>query len=242
MKTERTQLFFDIETAGLPEPVIRKLMPEFQAPANYVDAIKIARNIAKQEEDWIESAALSPLTGYVLCVGIKTKNDSDNFLVIEHPDEAMVLQEFWDYWCAFNHPHRLFIGFSIKSFDLPFLIRRSWAHDVDVPKDVLFGRRWNERIVDLQEVWGCAGRNEYIGLEQLSQFLGLGKKLGSGADFASLWESDKGKAIEYLANDINLTESAYLRMRPWVPAVPAPPPSPEPRMFRYNPKTLRLNP
>ena len=49
------KLFWDLETTGLPEADIAKLMPEFEAPGNIKDPVKIAAAIAdNRASQWSE--------------------------------------------------------------------------------------------------------------------------------------------------------------------------------------------
>ena len=73
-------IFFDIETGPLPEGELAALLPPFD-PAevktgNIKDPAKIAEKIREAEEahrrDFFDRAALDPLTGRVLAIGMMT--------------------------------------------------------------------------------------------------------------------------------------------------------------------------
>ena len=75
-------ILFDIETAPLPESELAALVPPFD-PAevrtgNLKDPDKIAAKLAEAEanhrRDFIERAALDPLTGRVLAIGLDRKS------------------------------------------------------------------------------------------------------------------------------------------------------------------------
>ena len=51
------------------------------------------------------------------------------------------------------------VGFNSNQFDLPFLIRRSWKHNVAVPMGIRRGRYWSDQVLDLRDVWQLAGFN-----------------------------------------------------------------------------------
>lgn len=192
----------DIETGPLPEAQLKELMPEFEAPANLKDPDKIKAAIESKRKAWIEDAALSPLTGEVLAIGLWI--DGTHVIISEPASEAMMLHEFWD---AIQDSHQLhhIIGFNCCLFDLPFLIRRSWKFNVTVPLGVRRGRYWGDQITDLRDVWQCGDRQAPGSLDTIAKHLGIGGKTGIGKDFASLWKSDRTKAIEYLKNDLDLT-------------------------------------
>ena len=170
---------------------------------NYSAEVEAAR--AKHFEAFREHAALSPLTGQVLCIGVF----SDGFYLFQG-EEPIILKEFWMAW---DHSDDDYAGWNIHGFDLPFLIRRSWKHGVKVPERVRNGRYFNTRFVDLMELFKAGSWQEkFVSLNTAAKFLGCGEKTGSGADFAALWQSDRAAAIAYLENDLRLTEGVARRM------------------------------
>ena len=204
-------IFFDIETGPLPEPELAALVPAFD-PAevktgNLKDPDKIAAKIAEAESnhrrEFLERAALDPLTGRVVAVGL-VYFDTGEFHVIGHDDEAATLREFWEV-CRGELGLNEMIGFNSRAFDLPFLIRRSFKHRVRVPSGIRRGRYWSDEMVDLREVWQLGDRQARGSLDSISRHLGLGGKNGDGAAFAHLWQTDRAKAVEYLRNDLQLT-------------------------------------
>jgi DNA polymerase elongation subunit (family B) len=203
--TERNPIFFDIETGPLSGDEIRQYMPKFDAPSNYKDEEKIAKAIAEKESAWLEKAALSPITGKVLAIGYCI-NDKD-VLVLEG-DEKEILTQFWDAITHYGAILRKLIGFNSNSFDLPFLIRRSWKLGVHIPNTLYKyyrGRVYlNENCVDILDYWSLDTRDS-IKLTDLGKYLGVGEKTGSGAMFASLYAENRDEAISYLKNDILLT-------------------------------------
>lgn len=201
---------FDIETAPLPTDQIMPLMPEFEAPGNIKDPEKIAAAITAKMNKWIEQAALSAITGKVLCIAFL---EDGVFNILDTSSEDVLLDSWWPWAQAQIQGGHNLIGFCCKMFDLPFLIRRSWAHSVPVPKCIWNGRYFSDQVIDVAEKWQCGVRGgENISLDQLSKFLGIGQKNGKGEDFAALWASDKAKALQYVENDLRLTQKAYERM------------------------------
>lgn len=202
-------LILDIETEPLPEAELRPFLPKIEPPSNYKDAAKIEAYIAEKQAEAIERAALSVLTGRVLAVGLK---DGPYDIKTWEGSESGAIGTFWDYWrgCCDR-----IIGHNIKGFDLPFLIRRSYALGISVPSDVMEGRHFNRRVVDTMELWDL-GTRERISLDNFARFLGVGSKPDgvSGKDFARLYHdpATRDKALEYLRNDLVLTEAVAKRM------------------------------
>ncbi len=203
-------IVFDIETAPLPESELAALVPPFD-PAevrtgNLKDPEKIAAKIAEAEvnhrRDFYEKAALDPLTGRVLAIGLI---DFSGFRVLDNENEAALLTEFWDVCRGEMGRINEMIGFNSHLFDLPFLIRRSWKHRVPVPSGIRRGRYWSDEMVDLRDAWQLGDRQARGSLDAIAKHFGVGAKNGSGADFAKFWQSDRAMAVEYLRNDLELT-------------------------------------
>lgn len=213
-------IFYDLESGPLPESELAAVMPEFEPAANLKDPLKIEANIAAKKAKWLEQAALSPLTGEILCIGIIDATGA--FLTDERPEPEMI-QGFWDMikeqvlGDISNAVHA--VGWNCHRFDLPFLIKRSLKHRISVPFGVRLagagrGQRsyWHEKLEDAMIQWQLGDREAESSLDSVAKFLGVGKKLGSGADFAFLWKNDRAAARAYVANDCRLLQQVHERM------------------------------
>jgi len=204
-------LILDIETAPLPE--WRITFPEFKAPANFKDPAKIAEAIAEKRAEFLERAALNATTGFVCAIGTMEQNDEGDwdFSSIEHPrSEAEIIQNFWD---KIPSP-RTVVTFYGKSFDFPFLVRRSWILGLRIPSWIRDGRYWSRDIIDLFEDWQLGNRETSGSLDLVSKtVLGRGKT-GDGADFWKQLQTEPLAALEYLAEDCALTKDLFLRFYP----------------------------
>jgi hypothetical protein len=203
---------FDIETSALPPDQLGRVKPEFKPAKNLRDPEKIKLDVAEKEIAWRDNAALDATTGQVLCIGMWSGGATVNNIDITQAPEAETIERFWNWLELKLQRSELVVGFSIFHFDLPFLVRRSWALDVEVPKCVRRGRYWHEDLLDLQEVWKCGNYDQRVSLDTLAKTLGLGAKTGSGADFARLWAEDRKAALEYVSNDLTLTRRCAERM------------------------------
>ncbi len=185
---------FDIETRPLPESELTALVPPFD-PAevktgNIKDPDKIAAKIAEAEashrRDFFDKAALDPLTGRVVAIGVMTFdvrgpkglpfNLGGQFSIIGRDDEAQMLSEFWEITRGEMGRTNPMIGFNIFNFDLPFLIRRSWKHGVPVPFGLRRGRYWSDQVIDLRECWQLGDRQAKGSLDSIARHLGVGAK------------------------------------------------------------------
>lgn len=204
---------FDIETGALPINQLIDKIPEFKAPKNYKDEEKIQANIEQQQAEWIEKAALNAVTGQVLAIGVK-RDDGEFFILHQNEDdERTMLQWFWDQVTSLRGFR--WVGFNSNGFDLPFMFRRSIMLGVTPSLPWRATRYWDNRFIDLLEVWGC-GNREFIGLDTVAKFLDVGGKTGNGAHFAETYKNDPKSALDYLKHDLNLTESVLIKMLPWI--------------------------
>jgi len=234
-------IVWDIETGPRPWPEIEQF---FEAPAKpgEFDPATVKYGNAKAEDkrrekleeakakhaaavagwqgeveaakaSFITSAALSPVTGRVLAIGYARK--SGIVVVGEDGNEADMLAWFWGLYDEAIKERMPMVGFNIFGFDLPFIVRRSWLLDVDVPADVLQQNRyWAKVFVDLMQVWACGKYGDSIKLDKLAAYLGCARKSGEGSAFAGLWEKKETRqeAIDYLKQDVRVTGEVAKRM------------------------------
>lgn len=203
-------IVIDIETCAAPDDVLALVKPEFLPAANLRDPEKIKASVAEKEAAWFDKLALDAKTGQVLAIGLldTLEMEESPIRILTGPEKAIIAE----FWAAWNDGPKI-AGFCIKSFDLPFLVQRSWILGVPVPQDLLEGRYWNRRIVDLQEIWTCFGyRTEGQSLDSISKALGFGGKTGNGKDFARLFFDDRKAALDYLSTDLELTAKLAARL------------------------------
>jgi uncharacterized protein YprB with RNaseH-like and TPR domain len=207
-------IIFDIETGPLPasELVIPPFDPSQVKLGNIKNPDLIAEKIQKAEEnhvsDYIKNAALDALSGQVLCIGYRIEREQPAVLCSDADGEAAMLREWWKLLTDFERTPRL-VGFNVKPFDLPFLVKRSWKHRIQIPYWLRQGRYWNDLVVDLREVWQLGDNRAHGSLSAICRHLNLGEKSGSGADFSDLWLRDREAAIAYALKDVELTQKVH---------------------------------
>lgn len=210
------KLYYDIETGPLPRAELEAAIPPFDETevktGNLKDPDKIAAKIEEARkahvENFISRAALDPMTGRVLAIGI----DDGVEVRCNHGDEETLLSWFWNRVDGVWFSSGIIIGFNTHLFDLPFLIKRSWALGVDVSPGLRSGKWFTARSVDLRDVWQCGDRQARGGLDAIARFFGIEGKNGSGKDFADLLRVAPDKAMAYLENDVRITRQVAERM------------------------------
>lgn len=215
-------IIFDIETAPLNRERLLSQLPPFDPADVKVGNIKDPELIkakiegakAKYEQDYIDKAALSALTGSVCAIGYLFEDGCRLSNVGGGGSEADLITEFWRLWSDHNDGHGVtkFIGHNIYDFDLPFLVRRSWTLGIRVPYTAMTyykGRvQWHDTFIDTRTVWLMGNREGISNLDALARaLLGQGKN-GDGAQFHTLLNGSKEdweKAMAYLKNDLEMT-------------------------------------
>lgn len=220
-------LAFDIETGPLPLDQLQALLPPFDEAevklGNLKDPDKIKVKVeearANHESDFVSRAALSPMTGRVLAIGYWSI-DSAKYAIEDGGDgddrETVMLTRFWKKYLQCRQAPRRMVGYNCHGFDIPFLIRRSWLLNIDVPSTVIDKWKWIDgtTFVDLMSRWSIGDQRGWVKLDMLGQAFGLGGKTEgvNGAMFHELWEKDREKACEYLRRDLELTAGLAVRM------------------------------
>lgn len=175
-----------------------------------------------------KGAALDATTGQVLAIGVlNTAKGVKSILAGKDKDtgvitESQLLSDFWKLYKLRRNER--FAGLNILGFDLPFLIRRSWLNQVEVPQPVAdFSGKWvnfDKQFIDLRNVWllGQQWSQCDSSLDHIAKALGLNGKLDgevTGANFAQYWNGTAEEhelACVYLLNDLIETKNIAARL------------------------------
>jgi hypothetical protein len=204
---------FDIETAPLPEDQLKASMPDFKPAANLKDPEKIKASIEEKREAYLRDAALSPLTGRILAVGVR--KPTGDLLIAHGEDEADILRKVVAQLGVYIQQQLPIGGFKIRTFDLPYIRFRCAVHGISSVRlmDRYKGRTyWHECFVDLYEEVVMGRERSGNDLDSVCKALGIPGKTGSGAHFAQLYKDAPESALDYLRNDLRATAGVYERI------------------------------
>lgn len=175
-----------------------------------------------RESAWLEfkgSAALSPITGQVLAIGVQRDGKAGIFA---EANEAATIARFWKKYLSCRADQTKLVGANIVQFDLPFLVRRSWILGVSVPSAVFtYSGKWinfDSLFCDIRDLWTLGQRSGCeASLDAMSRALGCGQKPDDigGDDFARLWlgtAEERQQATAYLLNDLKMTAEVATRL------------------------------
>ena len=213
-KAPQTQgaLIFDIETGPLPADQLDQYWDESAVKTgNLRDPAKIAEKIVEARTAFVERAALDPITGRVLAIGLQSPS---GWSLCDASEESDLLIAFWQQIDAAISSQLPVVGWNVHDFDLPFLIGRSRILGVNIPAGLRHGRYWSDLITDLMKIWTLDRYGTYAKLDTVGRALGLGGKTDGidGSQFHVLWSTDRAKAVEYLRRDVELTAAIHERI------------------------------
>jgi hypothetical protein len=216
-------LIYDIETIPLSDARLDLVEPEHKAPGNLKDPAKIEAAIAEKAAEWRERAALSPLTGRVAMVGTKFTGCAPEILHLAFPaddedldmQETLMLQQWWSWAGHHLNTGSLLIGFNSHGFDIPFMVKRSWALKVKIPPAIDIFAKWGLTTpwIDLMKAFQLGDRTApFTSLNSVAALMGLGQKEGDCLQLRHQLEHEPEAAIAYLRQDLALTETIAQRM------------------------------
>lgn len=220
-----TKTIVDIETSPQPNALDSFREDEVSIPANWKDPEKIAQKIEEARVKWVEKAALSPLTGFVVAIGylhpeslrpvIKTATTPRR--------EKTILKEFFELLLkpATMGGGTRIVGYNFADFDLPFLLTRARLLNLDITRKVRF---WDlkSKVDDVYDSITCGvkymSRDSLFPiskLEHLAAAFGETSKFRAnqceGKDFAAYIQSSnltmRNKARNHLRADLYETQS-----------------------------------
>ena len=220
--SKSNSIIYDIETVPLSDDRLALCEPEHKAPSNVKDPAKIAAAIAEKAVTWREKAALSPLTGRVAMIGMYNEEPKSIFLAFKDAtdedldlQESLMLKQFWTAASKAIANGQLIVSWNGHGFDVPFMIKRSWALKVEIPAGIDIRNKWGMQPpwIDLMKEWQCGDKSaEYTSLNTAAGFLGLGQKAGDCLQLRHQLEHEPETAIAYLKQDLVLTEAIARRM------------------------------
>jgi uncharacterized protein YprB with RNaseH-like and TPR domain len=149
---------------------------------------------------------LNPIDSKIVAIGLMS---ADATWVQSGDDEAALLREMWMRWDAFRraNPGAPIVGFNHASFDMPFVVTRSFLNNVPI---IPFSTR---QLVDIRHKLAAYAYGEQRGkLKELAELTGFKTLDVDGSDVTRLWEEDREKLEEYLTRDLEITRALYERL------------------------------
>jgi len=208
-------LAFDIET-GPAKNALSYFSRKDVKLGNLKDTAKIEAKLTEAEDEFLDKAALSPITGKVLAVGL---TDGAVHEVLTYESEKRLISETLERVSDQLMTQRPVVGWNIIKFDFPFLFKRAMMLGVPWPQHIWDLKKGyaHSQIIDLMRYWNMGDWREMTKMDTVNRFLcGFGKPSGvTGADFARLFNGtpeEREKAINYALNDVKILDSLTRKM------------------------------
>lgn len=194
------KIIIDLETR--PNQKFLDLKRENIKPAgNLKDPEKIQADIEDKLNGIKKSMSLDHDYNEIICIGVRMKGESKTFRTVK---------EFAEWYNPIYDPRDTFIGYNLKSFDLPTLIKSGLREKVDLPYRFLFSLTKKYKVdncIDLQEIVNF--NQPWKSLDLLLQiYFGIAKK---PINFETASDQE---IIEHNLDDLVQTEMIYNLFEP----------------------------
>lgn len=149
---------------------------------------------------------LNPIDSRITAIGIRF--GEKNTIIMEE-DEKVLLEKFWETWKEIKKPHVSVVGFNIATFDIPFIVTRSFIHNVKIQHFVV------KEIIDVREKVNAYRFGPTRGtLKDYGSILGMESLEMDGSHAVEAFmKKDVEKLVQYLKNDLSITEAMYKRLK-----------------------------
>lgn len=113
----------------------------------------------------IETTGLEPLKDRIICIAFKLNGKEE---AIINTDEKVILEKFWNYIREIKTKDFSFrlIGFNCWSFDIPFLLIRSFKHGIKVLDT-------KGKVIDLRYLLSYGNKYQNGKLSDYAELIGL---------------------------------------------------------------------
>jgi hypothetical protein len=203
-------LAFDLETLSV-EAAATYIEP-ISAPSNWKDPEKIQAYITEGTAKAIREAALDIDLARVAVLGMQADSESEPsaWYLEDVRQERMMLQNFWS---GITASTRL-VGFRIRTYDIPLLIRRSQLLGVAYPAISLDKYRTTQ-VIDLYDRLTFAGTVDGKSLDTYCKLFGIDVEDGiTGKDVAACLErGDIQTVINHALADVTQVVQLAQRLR-----------------------------
>jgi predicted PolB exonuclease-like 3'-5' exonuclease len=207
------EIFIDIET--IPSAT-RPELHEVKVDARLKDQEKV--KAAQQEglEDSYRKQALDSMAGRIWCIGVAF-NDEPAFALIGD-NEAKLISQLGQAIFAAQKIHGeeiMWVGHNAVGFDMKWLWRKAHQHGNGYIRQHITLDRYKGNVRDTMLMWACGDSRDYVKLDMLAKFLGVGEKTPGmdGSKVYDLWlAGDADACAEYCRADVELTRAVYRRL------------------------------
>jgi uncharacterized protein YprB with RNaseH-like and TPR domain len=166
--------------------------------------ISIENYFEKDEEEKLK--LLNPIDSRIVAIGLRFENVN---YIFQSEDEKEILSKFWEKWKEIKLGSALIpvVGFNITSFDMPFIVTRSFIQNIRIESFSL------KEIIDLRDKINAYKYGKTRGkLKEFAEIIGQEILEVNGSDVSRLcYEKDYLTLNKYLEKDLEITDALYKR-------------------------------
>jgi 3'-5' exonuclease len=172
-----------------------------------------------------EKAGIYAEFGKIVCISLgyfmKEKNDyTMKVKCLANDDEKIILHEFTEICNKFFRlPTMQFCGHNIREFDIPYICRRSFVNQINLPnilKDLQNKKPWENPMMDTLQFWKFGEYKSYISVDLLSTILDIESPKNDidGSDVSQVYwqENDLKRITTYCNKDIVTVGQILMRL------------------------------
>lgn len=158
-----------------------------------------------EEEDKIKK--LNPIDSKIIAIGIRHEGMNKLFT----GNENEILKSFWQEWKRIRqeNPSTLIVGFNVVNFDIPFIVAKSFIHNIEIVPFSL------KSVLDIKEKINAYRYGKSRGkLEEYGRLLNLEVLDINGSMIPELCKNNEWEVIKnYLNKDLEMTEKLFERAK-----------------------------
>ena len=225
----KSMLFIDIETTSgfktLDE--LKRSHPElisfWDRKEKFIRAEDVELKDAESSDIYFQKASLTAEWGRIVCISVgQIKFDEDDFPFMQKKsfygsDEKELLVDFVNFMSQvfFKAPGIKLVGHNIKGFDLPYIIKKSILHSLELPRQLHLHKvkPWENCLIDTYEVWKAGGWSS-AALAHLCLLLGIKNPkddMNAGEVGAAFYAGRIEEIKNYCEEDIEAAGSLMLK-------------------------------
>jgi predicted PolB exonuclease-like 3'-5' exonuclease len=225
----KSMLFIDIETTSgfktLDE--LKESHPElisfWDRKEKFIRAEDVELRDAESSDIYFQKASLTAEWGRIVCISVgQIKFDEDDVPFMQKKsfygdDERDLLSSFVNFMnqVFFKAPGIKLVGHNIKGFDLPYIIKKSILHSIELPRQLHLHKvkPWENCLIDTYEVWKAGGWSS-AALAHLCLLLGIKNPkddMNAGEVGAAFYAGRIEEIKNYCEEDIEAAGSLMLK-------------------------------
>jgi DNA polymerase III epsilon subunit-like protein len=207
--------FLDLETIPAGEPIDPSTLqpPKSMSKQDTIDKW-YKEEAPRIAEEKYRQRALDSMQGQILCIGFAV--DEQDILYDFGNDESRLLKMFEE---VVRHNAGIYgepfayVGWNIKSFDIPWLWRKAIQYDLKTLRRSINRDRYKGNVIDLMEVWG-ADFKDYNKLSDVAKFLGIPHDDTVTGDmvYDLYLKGEAGLIVNHCIDDVKTVREIYRRI------------------------------